>query len=127
VHHHDGDRYLIFAYATVSGFANNGKALSAAPIPFITVAHSSLAALAVFAYLDGLTSTMGGLIAAVNSQARLIFDAGREGVLPHWIGRVQPARRFRPAEFSLVKHAVLPVLGSLKRPWASWCCRCSTR
>src|SRR5215475_7799481 len=85
--------YLIFAYATVSGFANNGAALTAAPIPFITVAHSSLAALAVFAYLAGLTSTMGVLIAAVNSQARLIFNAGREGLLPRWIGRVQPGRQ----------------------------------
>jgi len=175
-----GIGYLIFAYATVSGFANNGAALSAAPIPFITVAHSSLAALAVFAYLAGLTSTMGVLIAAVNSQARLIFNAGREGLLPRWIGRVQPGRqtprnaifaftgiggliivvwcighligghaergtmnplnffddsgtmgtilvlivyflanlalpfyyrRYRAAEFSLVKHAILPVLG----------------
>ncbi len=170
--------YLLFAYATVSGFANNGTKLGAAPIPFITVAHSSLAALAVFAYLAGLTSTMGVLIAACNSQARLIFNAGREGLLPRWIGRVQAPRqtprnalflfvgvagaiivvwalghligghsgsmnpldffddsgtmgtilvlvvyflanlalpfyyrRYRPSEFSVVKHAVLPVLG----------------
>jgi amino acid transporter len=174
--------YLLFAYATVSGFANNGTKLAAAPIPFITVAHSSLAALAVFAYLAGFTSTVGVLIAAVNSQARLIFNAGREGLLPRWIGRVQPGRqtprnaififvgvasviilvwavghligghaqqgqmnplnffdesgtmgtllvlvvyflanlalpfyyrRYRPAEFSIVKHAVLPVLGMI--------------
>src|SRR6204780_2409676 len=35
--------YLLFAYATVSGFLNNGAKLGAAEIPFITVAHSSLA------------------------------------------------------------------------------------
>jgi amino acid transporter len=120
------------------------------------------------------------LISAVNSQARLIFNAGREGLLPSWIGRVHPTRRtpmnaiyafvaiagaiivvwclghliggksqsggmnplnfffesstmgtilvlvvyflanlalpfyyrkYRPAEFSAIKHAVLPVLG----------------
>src|SRR5580693_7254849 len=85
--------YLLFAYATVSGFMDNGKTLAAAPIPFITVAHSSLAALAVIAYLAGLTSTVGVLIAAVNSQARLIFNAGREGLLPRVIGRVSPARQ----------------------------------
>jgi amino acid transporter len=85
--------YVLFAYATVSGFANNGTALQAAPIPFITVAHSSAAALAVIAYLAGLTSTLGVLIAAVNSQARLIFNAGREGLLPRWIGRVQAPRQ----------------------------------
>jgi amino acid transporter len=174
--------YVLFAYATVSGFADNGSKLAAAPIPFITVAHSALAALAVFAYLAGLTSTLGVLIAAVNSQARLIFNAGREGLLPRWIGRVSPARqvprnaiyafvgvasliiivwalghllgghvgrgsmnpitffdesgtmgtilvlvvyflsnlalpfyyrRYRPTEFSVVKHAVLPVLGMI--------------
>jgi amino acid transporter len=85
--------YVLFAYATVSGFHNNGTALSNATIPFITVAHGALAALALFAYLAGLTSTLGVLIAAVNSQARLIFNAGREGLLPRWIGRVEPGRQ----------------------------------
>ncbi len=170
--------YLLLAYATVSGFDYNVTALTAAAIPFITVAHSVAAWLAVIAYIAGLTSTLGVLIAAVNSQCRLIFNAGREGLLPRWIGRVHPARRtpvnaiitfvgiagvivlgwalghwlgghgnslnalnffieastmgtilvlvvyfaanlalpfyyrkFRPAEFSVVKHGVLPVLG----------------
>jgi amino acid transporter len=52
-----------------------------------------LASFAFFAYLAGLTSTLGVLISAVNSQARLIFNAGREGLLPSWIGRVHPERR----------------------------------
>src|ERR1700735_4429219 len=85
--------YLLVAYATVSGFHDNGTALAAAPIPFITVAHSTLAKVAVIAYLAGLTSTVGVLIAAVNSQARLIFNAGREGLLPRWIGKIHPTRR----------------------------------
>ncbi|HUC57613.1 MAG TPA: hypothetical protein VMA95_09440, partial [Streptosporangiaceae bacterium] len=68
-------------------------ALANASIPFITVAHSILAGFAVFAYLAGLTSTLGVLISAVNSQARLIFNAGREGLLPSWIGKVHPVRR----------------------------------
>src|ERR1700758_5585444 len=45
--------YLLVAYATVSGFHDNGTALAAAPIPFITVAHSTLAKAAVLAYLAG--------------------------------------------------------------------------
>jgi amino acid transporter len=87
--------YLLFAYATVTGFGYNGAKLSSPSIliPFITVAHGALAALAFFAYLAGLTSTLGVLIAAVNSQARLIFNAGREGLLPRWIGKVQPSRQ----------------------------------
>ena len=37
--------------------------------------------LAMIAYLAGITSTLGVLISAVNSQSRLIFNAGREGLL----------------------------------------------
>src|SRR5712691_9862264 len=85
--------YVVFAYATVSGFGYNGAKLGAAPIPFITVAQGILASFAFFAYLAGLTSTLGVLISAINSQARLIFNAGREGLLPRWIGRVHPVRR----------------------------------
>src|SRR6266571_8459644 len=85
--------YLLFAYATVTGFGYNGAKLSAAPIPFITVAHNVAAFVAFLAYIAGLTSTLGVLISAINSQARLIFNAGREGLLPRWIGRVHPVRR----------------------------------
>jgi amino acid transporter len=85
--------YLLLAYSTVSGFGYNATALASAAIPFVTVAHSVAAWLAVVAYLAGLTSTLGVLIAAVNSQCRLIFNAGREGLLPRWIGYVHPVRR----------------------------------
>jgi amino acid transporter len=85
--------YLLVAYSTVSGFRYNATALANAAIPFISVAHSVAAWLAFIAYLAGLTSTLGVLIAAVNSQCRLIFNAGREGLLPRWIGKVHPVRR----------------------------------
>ena len=88
-----GISYLIFAYATVSGFGYNVTKLGAAPIPFTTVALSPLGVLAFFAYLAGLTSTLGALIAGTNSQARLVFNAGREGLLPGWIGKVHSTRR----------------------------------
>src|ERR1700733_716826 len=85
--------YVLFAYATVSGFGYSVTKLSSSAIPFITVAHDTLGALAFFAYLAGMTSILGVLISAVNSQARLIFNAGREGLLPRWLGRVHPVRR----------------------------------
>src|SRR5580692_5750726 len=97
--------YLLFAYATVTGFGYNEAKLTSPSIlvPFITVAHGAAASLAFFAYLAGLTSTLGVLIAAVNSQARLIFNAGREGLLPRWIGRVEPSRQVpRNAIFTFV-------------------------
>src|SRR5262249_52245971 len=169
-----------FAYSTVSGFDNNASKLGAAAIPFLTVAHNISGFLAVCGYIAGMTSTLGVLISAANSQARLIFNAGREGLLPSWIGKVHATRRtpmnaiyafvaiagliiavwalghvigghtgsmdpinffveastmgtilvlvvyflsnlalpfyyrkYRPQEFNIVKHAVLPVLGMI--------------
>ena len=85
--------YILVAYATVTAFHYNGKTLTIPLIPFITAAHSIGPWLAFIAYVAGLTSTLGVLISAVNSQCRLIFNAGREGLLPRWIGKVHPVRR----------------------------------
>ena len=62
--------YLLLSYSTVTGFHYNATALTAPLIPFIAVAHSVAAWLAFIAYLAGLTSTLGVLIAAVNSQCQ---------------------------------------------------------
>jgi len=85
--------YVLFAYATVTGFGYDVDALTKAQIPFISVALTTLGFLAFLAYLSGLTSTLGALIAGTNSQARLLFNAGREGLLASWIGKVHPTRR----------------------------------
>ena len=82
VHRMMGVGYVLFAYATLTGFHYNATALAGTTVPFITVAHNALAGFAFFAYMAGLTSTLGVLIAAINSQARLIFNAGREWLLP---------------------------------------------
>jgi amino acid transporter len=172
--------YLLLMYATVTAFHYNSTALGVPAIPFINVAHGVVAWLTFFAFAAGLTSTIGVLIAAVNSQCRLIFNAGREGLLPRWIGKVHPTRltpvnaiitfvgiasvitlgwaighwvgghsnslnalnfyaesatmgtililvvyllanlalpfyylKYRPTEFNLVKHGILPVLGMI--------------
>ncbi|NBM20327.1 APC family permease [Streptomyces sp. GC420] len=85
--------YILFAYATVTGFGYDVTRLGASRIPFIEVAHDTLGVLAFLAYLGGLTSTLGVLIAGINSQARLVFNAGREGLLPSFFGYVHPIRR----------------------------------
>ncbi|HEV3168809.1 MAG TPA: APC family permease [Actinocrinis sp.] len=85
--------YVLFAYATVTGFGYDVNKVGAADVPFINVAHDTLGALAFFAYLAGMTSTLGSLIAGVNSQTRMLFNAGREGLLPAFLGRVHPTRR----------------------------------
>ncbi|MBV9380235.1 MAG: APC family permease [Streptosporangiaceae bacterium] len=114
-----GITYLLVAYSTVSGFHDNGPALAAAPIPFISVAHGIVGWLAFLAYLAGMTSTVGVLIAAVNSQCRLVFNAGREGLLPRWIGRVHPVRRTPVnAIFAFIAIAGIIVLGWAIGHWA---------
>ncbi|MEU2773595.1 APC family permease [Streptomyces sp. NPDC007162] len=85
--------YILFAYATVTGFGYDVQRLGDSPIPFIDVAQDTLGVLAALAYVGGLTSTLGVLIAGINSQARLIFNAGREGLLPSFFGYVHPTRR----------------------------------
>ncbi|WOP38730.1 APC family permease [Streptomyces sp. Li-HN-5-13] len=85
--------YILFSYATVTGFDYDVQRLGDSPIPFIDVAHDTLGALAFLAYVGGLTSTLGVLIAGINSQARLVFNAGREGLLPSFFGYVHPVRR----------------------------------
>ncbi|MEH0637850.1 APC family permease [Streptomyces bottropensis] len=85
--------YVVFAYATVTGFGYDLDRLGASPIPFVEVAQHTLGALAFLTYLGGLTSTLGVLIAGINSQARLVFNAGREGLLPSFFGYVHPTRR----------------------------------
>ncbi|MEU2421526.1 APC family permease [Streptomyces sp. NPDC007851] len=85
--------YILFAYATVTGFGYDVRRLGDSPIPFVDVAQDTLGALAALAYVGGLTSTLGVLIAGINSQARLIFNAGREGLLPSFFGYVHPTRR----------------------------------
>lgn len=86
--------YTFFAFSTVVGFKDNVSAISNPNIiPFLVVAKEVFAVLLFFAFLAGMTSTLGALIAGTNSQARLIFNAGREGLLPRVIGKVHDTRR----------------------------------
>ena len=88
-----GLSYLFFAFSIIVGFKNNVRDLNGATVPFLSVAHSVIGWVAFFAFLVGMTSTVGALIMGTNSQARLIFNAGREGLLPKFIGKVHDTRR----------------------------------
>jgi amino acid transporter len=85
--------YLLYSFATVTGFGYNADKVAGSAIPFIDLAHGLLAGFTFFAFFAGMTSTLGVLISAVNSQCRLLFNAGREGLLPSWLGKVHPVRR----------------------------------
>jgi amino acid transporter len=85
--------FVLMAYATVEGFHQNLTNLTNAQIPFITVAQDVLVGAAFFAYLAGITSTVSCWMAAANSQTRILFNAGREGLLPKWFGHVSPKHK----------------------------------
>lgn len=85
--------YVLLAYATVVGFGYNAAALGSSAVPFISVARTVLGGATVIAYIAGFTSIMSSVIAAVNAQARVVFSAGREGMLPAPLGRVAARRR----------------------------------
>jgi amino acid transporter len=108
--------FVLFAYATVEAFGQNVTKLTAAPIPFIAVAQKELAFLAFLAYIAGVTSTVGCLISAVNSQARLMFNSGREGLFPKWLGKVS-AKNGTPVN-ALAVFMIIGLVGCFGWAWA---------
>jgi amino acid transporter len=82
--------YVFLAYATAVGFKMDSHALGASQLPFIDGLKASAPALIVVAYTAGVTSILGSLIGLVNSQARILFNSGREGLLPQFLGKIHP-------------------------------------
>jgi amino acid transporter len=82
--------YTFLAYATAVGLRMDAHALVASRLPFIDGLKASAPALLVVAYIAGVTSILGSLIGLVNSQARILFNSGREGLLPEFLGKIHP-------------------------------------
>ncbi len=97
--------YLLFAYSTIVGSQDSVATVTGSEIPFLSVAHGVLAGGVFLAFLAGFTSTIGSLISGTNSQARLIFNAGREGLLPKFMGAVN-AKRKTPVNAMMVFLAI---------------------
>ncbi len=85
--------YVVLSYVTVVAFHDDVKALGAASVPYVDAAGSVAGALGFLAYFAGFTSIVGSLLAATNSQARILFSSGREGLLPAWVGSVTERTR----------------------------------
>ena len=84
--------FVLFAYATVTGFGYDVSSIGRSSVPFLAVADRYLGAAAPLAWLAGILSVLATLIAAVNSQSRMLFDGGRSGLLPARLGHLrQPA------------------------------------
>ena len=81
--------FVLFAYATVTGFGYDVSPIGRSSIPFLTVADQALGPFAVLAWLAGVVSVLATLVSGANSQSRMVYDAGRTGKLPSWLGTVR--------------------------------------
>jgi amino acid transporter len=82
--------FVFFAYATITGFDYDVASIGRSSVPFLAVADRYLGGAAILAWIAGVVSVLATLIAGANSQARMLFDGGRTGLLPAWLGRVRP-------------------------------------
>jgi amino acid transporter len=82
--------FVLFAYTTVTGFHYDTSSIGRASVPFLEMADHYLGDTAILAWLAGIASVLCTLVAAVNAQARMIFDGGRSGLLPSRLGRSRP-------------------------------------
>jgi amino acid transporter len=88
-----GALYVLLAYSTEIAFHDNGVAIGKSAIPFIDAFKISAPGMLLLAYLAGLTSIFSSLIGAANSQARILFSSGREGLLPAFCGKIHPLHK----------------------------------
>jgi amino acid transporter len=81
--------FVLFAYATVTGFGYDVSSIGRSSVPFLTVADHDLGGWAVLAWIAGIVSVLAALVAGASSQARMLFDGGRSGLLPARLGRLR--------------------------------------
>lgn len=81
--------FVLFAYSTVTGFHYDVSSIGRSSVPFLTMANRCLGGAAVLAWVAGIVSVLATLVSGVNSQSRMIFDGGRSGLLPAWLGRLR--------------------------------------
>ena len=82
--------FIGFAYATVTGFHYDVSSIGRSSVPFLTVADHYLGGAAVLAWIAGTVSVLAALVAGTSSQARMLYDGGRSGLLPAPLGRLHP-------------------------------------
>jgi amino acid transporter len=81
--------FLLFAYATITGFHYDVSSIGRTSVPFLTVADHDLGSVAILAWIAGIVSVLAALMAGSSSQARMLYDGGRTGLLPAPLGRLR--------------------------------------
>lgn len=82
--------FVFFAYATVTGFHYDVAPIGRSSVPFLTVADRYTGDAALLAWVAGVISVLATLVSGVNSQSRMLYDAGRSRLLPAWLGHLRP-------------------------------------
>lgn len=111
--------YTFLAYATEVGFGYDVKALNAATVPYVDITSKLLGSVVVLLYIAGVTSIFGSLIGLVNAQSRILFNSGREGLLPKMFGAVHDEHRTpwaAIATFLLIALSLLFMFSGGKNP-----------
>ena len=103
--------FLLFAYATLVGLHDSTRHLERSSIPFLTVADAALGPAASLAWVVGVVSVLATLIAGTTSQSRMLFDAGREHLLPAQLGRVHRVHRTPATALTTIILASLVLIG----------------
>jgi amino acid transporter len=98
--------FVFFAYATITGFHYDVASIGRSSVPFLRIADQYLGGAAILAWGAGILSVLATLVAGVNSQARLLFDGGRSGLLPSALGHVRA-----PADTPVNALATMAVIG----------------
>jgi len=97
--------FVLFAYVTVTGYHYDVTSIGRSSVPFLDVADTYLGGFAVVAWIAGIVSVLAALVAGTNSQARMLYDGGRSGLLPSRLGRLRP--RFATPMNALIAMAAI--------------------
>ena len=98
--------FVLFSYTTIAGFHYDTSSIGRASVPFLEMVDRYVGSWAILAWLAGILSVLATLVAAANSQARVLFDGGRTGLLPARLGVSRP-----PGETPVNALATMTVLG----------------
>lgn len=104
--------YIFATYAAAIGFgpARIGD-LAKDPEPIATLAHGYASILEPLLRFAVWTSIVANLMAAGNANARILFNLGREGALPAFVGRIHP--RFKTPYLAVALFMALTVVPGL--------------
>jgi amino acid transporter len=82
--------FVLFAYSTIVGFRYRTSTIGRASVPFVEMADHQMGSAAFLVWVAGIISVLSTLVAAANAQGRMLFDAGRSGLLPARLGKSRP-------------------------------------